>query len=82
MSRSTLSDMRDDTIVLLLSLYCNKNLPVEGQARAIRKCAKTIAQRTRDKALKQACKGLRRSKNDYLVVAGIEQAAYKFFLSK
>lgn len=73
-------DIQDDTLTLLLSSAMNRYLGESEQARKIRKCAKVISQRTKDKPLKNACKRLRNEKNDCLVIKAIDNAEHSYLM--
>lgn len=68
-----------NTLTLLLSNAINRDLPDKQRADKIRKCAKTINNKTTEKSLKNACKALRNQKNDTLVISSIERAEQSFW---
>ncbi len=76
-----INDIRDDTLTLLLSSAVNRHLSIKEQAQKIRKCAKSICARTKDKPLKNACKSIRNEKSDIMIVKAIDNAEYKYLMT-
>ena len=76
-----IKDIRDDTLTLLLSSAVNRHLSIKEQAQKIRKCAKSISARTKDKPLKNACRSIRNEKSDILVVKAIDNAEYSYLMT-
>jgi len=74
-------DIRSDTLNLLLASAVNRHLSLAEQAQKIRKCAKIICARTKDKPLKNACRSIRNEKNDGLVVKAMDNAEYKYLMT-
>lgn len=74
-----MSDLHNDTLNLLLSNAINREEAPEVRAKRIRRCAKAICQRTKDKALKQACRGIRDTKDDLLVIHAVARAEFNYF---
>ena len=76
----TAEQIKSDTLTLLLANAIHYSEPPKERAKAIRKCAKVICQRTKDKALKSACRAIRNEKNDYLVVKSLNVAQASYFM--
>jgi hypothetical protein len=62
------NQLRSDVLNLLLTTTIHTKECDDVRAKAIRKCAKAVHQRTKSKPLKQLCKKLRNEKNDKLVI--------------
>jgi len=74
-----MSDLHSDTLNLLLANAINKNETTAVRAQRIRNCAKAISKRTKDKAFKAACKSIRNTKDDLLVIYAVAKAEYNYF---
>ena len=74
-------DIRSDTLTLLLASAMARHLNVAQQAQKIRKCAKVICGRTKDKILKDTCRRIRNEKDNKLVVDVIDNAEYKYLMT-
>ena len=77
-----MSDIQNDTLNLLLSNAINREEAFPVRAQRIRKCAKAICQRTEDKALKQACRKIRDTKDDTLVIHAVARAEHNYFMRR
>jgi hypothetical protein len=76
----TAAEIKSDTLTLLLTNAIHRDKEPEQRAKAIRKCAKVICNRTNDKALKNACRMIRNEKNDQLVSKCLDTAEIKYFM--
>jgi hypothetical protein len=74
-------EIRDDTLTLLLANAINRHLKPSEHAQKIRRCAKVICGRTKDKPLKNACRSIRNEKSDSLVIKAIDNAEYKYLMT-
>jgi hypothetical protein len=74
-----IQDAKSETTTLILSNVCNRNMTTSNRAKAIRKCAKSLGKKTKNKALKDACRMIRNTKEDGKVIYAIERAEYRFF---
>lgn len=70
---------KGETTTLILSNVCNRNMTSSNRAKAIRKCAKTMGKKTKNKALRDACRMIRNTKDDNKVIYALERAEYRFF---
>ena len=73
--------IQDDTLNVLLANAMNRNESDEYRAKAIRKCAKAVCQRTPDKVLKHTCKIIRNEKRTSVIIEFIETAEVKYYIN-
>jgi hypothetical protein len=72
-------EVQSETLTLLLASEFHKFLPAKERAKKIRKTAKVICQRVRDKPTKEACRRIRNEKNDLLIIKALDNALFKYF---
>ena len=72
--------IKDDTLTLLLANAIHREEDREKRALKIKKTAKLIQKRTKDKKLKQACHKIRDEKCNSLIIKALETAEYRYFL--
>lgn len=65
-------DVKSDTLTLMLCLAVNQHLTDVEQSLAIKKCAKFVYHRTKDKPLKNMCRLLRNEQKHHKVIKAIE----------
>jgi len=70
-------DYKKDTFHLMLSNKCNVLSSFKERANSIRKCAKVIQQRTKDKAVKRLCMAIRSNKDDSAVIITVDSMVAK-----
>lgn len=72
-------NVASDTLTLLLTNALHRNETIKERASQVKRTAKIIQQRTKDKSLKNACRSLRNAKTDGLVIQAIELAEHNYF---
>ena len=68
-----------DTLTLMLTNAVHRDKPLAIRAHHIKRVAKIVQNRTKDKSLKNACRALRNAQTNGLVVQAIELAEYRYF---
>jgi len=70
-------DYKKDTFHLMLSNKCNVLSSFKTRANAIRRCAKIIQQRTKDKSVKRLCMAIVNNKDDAVVIITLDNMVEK-----
>lgn len=72
------NQVKNDSLHLLLSNACNRGCSNKVRAASIRRCAKLISARTKDKDFKRACLIFRKTKDDFSLIEAIESRERKY----